>query len=287
MTSKSIFPVVLNSTNVVEGTNNSVYRYKFPVGSVAFNKCKVALGDISMYYSWYNISAANNNNTFQIVWYGTLIVTRTITIPDGFYDIDTLNFYLQQYCITNDLYLIDDAGDFVYYVQFSENSTYYSVQFNSYPIPTSLPSGWSAPSGWGGYPATASTPQLIVPDTNIQYILGFNPGTYPTVTQTSTYSKLSDFVPQVTPVESIILTCSLLNNQYSNPNTILYCFSPANVSFGSLTESKPSEYAFVNINNGTFSEFQIQFLDQNFNQLKINDNNLIVQLLFEINELDY
>jgi hypothetical protein len=78
------------------------------------------------------------------------------------------------------------------------------------------------------------------------------------------------------PVQSSIISCSLLNNQYSNPITFLYSFSPASTTFGSLIQSNLNQNSFVDIQDGNYPDFQVQFLDQNFNALQINDSNLVV-----------
>lgn len=276
-----LYPIIINGSSVVSGSNNSIYRYVFPQGSVKFNKSRVAVASISLYYSWYNILSTLNNNTFSYVWYtNSGSTTVNITIPDGFYSIDDLNAYLQSQLIVNGHYLIDGNGDYVYYLEFATNSTYYSIQFNSFPIPTSLPSGYSNPASMT-FPITASTPQIIISSNSFRNIIGFNAGTYPNPVQTTTYSKLSDFTPQVTPVQSVILACTLLNNKYSNPGTVLYSFSPVGTSFGSLIQTNPSQFSFVDIQDGNYNTFDITFLDQNFNFLQINDSNLVVQLLIE------
>lgn len=276
-----LYPIILNSSNVVAGSNNSIYRYVFPQGSVKFNKSKVAVASINIYYSWFNILANLGNNTFTYIWYdNTGSATFTITFPDGFYTVDELNSYIQSQMIANGHYLVNSAGSYVYYFELVTNSTYYAIQFNSYPIPTALPGGYTNPAGIT-FPAVASTPQITIAADAFRDIIGFNAGTYPAATQATTYSKLSDFTPQVSPVQSVILSCTLLNNKYSNPSTVLYSFSPAGTTFGSLIQSNPSEFSFVDIQSGNYNTFDITFLDQNFNFLKINDNNLVVQLLIE------
>lgn len=276
-----IYPIILNSSNVVAGSNNSIYRYQFPQGSVKFNKSKVAVASINMYYSWYNILASLGNNTFTYTWYNNAgSATFTITFPDGFYDVAGLNAYLQSKMITNGHYLVNASGNYVYYLEFVTNSTYYSIQFNSYPIPTSLPSGFTNPAAIT-FPVTATTPQITIAANAFRDIIGFNAGTYPSVVQTTNFSKLSDYTPQVSPVQSIILSCTLLNNKYSNPGTVLYSFSSAGTSFGSLIQNAPSQFSFVDIQTGSYNTFDITFLDQNYNFLKINDSNLVVQLLIE------
>ena len=280
---ETLYPLILNSSSLVlNGSLNNTYRYTFPSGSVKFNGSKVAVANVSMYYSWYNITATQNNNSFQLIWpIGAGTNTYTITLPNGFYDISEINSYLQQFCITNGLYLINGSGQYVYYAEFITNSNYYAIQFNAYSIPTSLPVGYTAPSNWVGYPTTAYTPQLIVPSTNFRNIIGFNAATLPSSQQTSTYSKLSDITPQVTPVQSVVMACTLLNNRYSNPSTILYSFSPAGTAFGSVIQANPNQLSFIDIQDGNYPYFDVQFYDQNFNSLQINDTNLIIQLLIK------
>lgn len=283
MNRETLYPLVLNNNSLVVGSvGNSTYRYTFPAGSVRFENSKVAIANIAMYYSWFNITASQGNNSFSVIWpTGAGSTTYVITLPDGFYSITTLNQYIQQYCITNNLYLINTAGNYVYYFEFQESSTYYGVQFNAYPVPTALPAGWTAPAGFPAYPVATLTPQLIVPATNFRNIIGYNAGTYPIPAQATTYSKLSDFTPQVSPVQSIIVSCSLVNNKYANPSTILHTFAISDVSFGSTIEVKPSEYSFIDVQDGNYPYFDIQFLDQSFTPLQIRDTNLIVELLIK------
>ncbi len=277
----SVYPLIINSSGLRTNSFNNSYRYTFPQGSVKFQNSKVAVGNISIYYSWFNISAANGNNVFQFEW-PTLAgsTTYTVTITDGYYDISGLNSYLQQYFITNGLYLVNTAGDYVYYLEFQTNANYYAIQLNSYPVPTVLPVGWTNP-GTITFPVVASTPQLIVPTGNFTLLIGFDAGTYPTAFQATNYSKLSDFTPQVTPIQSLILACTLLSNKYSNPNTVLYSFSPAGTTFGSIIQSQPAFPSWVDIADGSYSFFDIQFLDQDFNNVIINDTNIVVQLLIK------
>jgi hypothetical protein len=279
---ETIYPLILNSSSLVPSTNNNVYRYTFPVGSVKFSNSKVAISNINIYYSWFNITSTYGNNSFQIRWpIGAGTSTYTVTIPNGFYDIPALNGYIQQFCISNGLYLINTSGDHVYYLELITNANAYAVQLNTFSLPTSLPVGWTAPGSWPGYPATAYTPQLIVQSNAFRNIIGFNAATYPAAQQTTSYSANSSFTPQVTPIQSVVVASTLLNNRYSNPGTILYSFSPAGAQFGSVISAQPNEYSFVDIQDGNYPYFDIIFYDQNFNALPINDTNLIIQLLIK------
>lgn len=276
----SYYTLTLNSDNLVSNNFNNTYRYNFPQGAVKFKDTKVALKKLTIYYSWDNITQAYNNNTFDIIWpIGAGTSTYSITVTDGFYDIPTLNSYMQQFFITNGLYLINASGDYVYYAEFVTNSTYYSIQFNAYPIPTALPAGWSQPSNWPGYPAVGYTPQLVVSANAFRSITGINAGTYPSPQQTTNFSKLSDVTPQVSVVQSVLVTCNLLNNRYALPNTVLDSFSPANAAFGTVIDYQPPEHTYVDVGDGNYPYFEVIFYDQNFNQFTINDTNLVIILV--------
>lgn len=278
-------PIIINSNNLVENGFNNTYQYNFPTGSVTFKDDQIAIAQISIYYSWFNISsqttgAQYNNNVFQYIWYDAGgAATYTVTLPDGFYEISDINAYLQYVFVTNGHYLVDGAGDFVYYMELKVNQTYYGVQLNSYPIPTGLPAGWTNPAGMT-FPAVASTPQLIVLSTNnFADVIGFTAGTYPTVTQATNYSVLSSYTPQVTPINSIILTCSLLNNKYSLPSTLLFTFAPRNATFGELVDITIPQYTFTDIQDGDYNSLTIEFLDQNLRKVFIRDSNLVVTMV--------
>lgn len=291
--------LIVNSDDVIDTVYNDTYKYSFPTGAVQFKDDSIALVNLSIYYSWFNITSSStggkyNNNNFSYRWYnnagGSVF---NITIPDGNYSISDLNAYLQSQMIANGHYLVDSAGDYVYYMELKSNSTYYTCNFFSYPVPTSLPVGWSNPAGMT-FPIIASTPQLIILSVNnavstinnFGKVIGFDAGTYPPVNQNSNYSVSSTKAPQVSPVSSIILTCNAINNTYSNPSTILYSFSPSSVQFGSLIQVSPPELSFIDIQDGNYTDITFQFYDQSFNRLAINDSQIL--MLFNIrNKKDY
>ena len=277
--------LILNSSNVVPNGFNDTYEFKFPQGAITFKDDQIAVEAINIYFSWFNITSSTtgsqyNNNTFSFVWYDALgSTTYTVVLPDGYYEVSDLNAYIQFFCVSNGLYLIDAAGNYVYYLELVVNPTYYAVQFNSYPIPTALPLGWSNPGGIT-FPAVATTPQLIVPsNNNFGKVIGYNPGTYPAVVQNFTYSALSAFAPQVSPINSLIMTCSLLNNNYAVPNTLIYAFSPVGTKFGELISIQAQQFAFCDIYDGSYNFLRIQFFDQNLNRIYINDPNVVILLV--------
>jgi len=238
------------------------------------------LSNISLSVSWQNINASYNNNKFQYIWYDNVgAATFDVNIPDGFYELPQLNAFLQFTMIQNNHYLVDQNGDFVYYLELAVNATSYAFELRCDPIPTALPGGWSNPGGLS-FPVVASTPQFIFPATNIQDLLGFPAGTYPPATQSTTYNLNSPNVPQITDVANIIVLCSLLNNKFQYPNTILFSFVPKGGA-GTYVDVTPPEYIFVDIQDGYYSGFDIELVNQNFQPLIIKDPTILIQLIFK------
>lgn len=277
--------LIINSSNLVSTGFNNQYKYVFPTGSVRFENDQMAVSSINMFFSWFNITGSTdgtqyNNNQFSYVWYyGATSTTVNINISTGYYTISSLNQYCQSIMIQNGHYLITASGQYVFYLEFVENSTYYGVQFNSYPIPTSLPVGYTAPGSWPGFPTTATTPQIIISSSNnFKDILGFNAGTYPSVVQNSNYSKISDYTPTLNPSSSLLMTCNILDNKISLPSGLLYSFTSGSTAFGGMIDIKPPQYSFIDIQNGSYTDFIITFYDSSFRNIKIQDTNVCILL---------
>lgn len=277
--------IILTSSNIDTSNGyNNVLKYNFPAGAVNFTNSKIAVASIALYYSWFNITSSiteskYNNNSFQYVWYsGSTSQTYTITIPDGYYSASTLNAYLQSVMITNGHYLTDADGNYVYYLEIVENSSKYSIQLNSYALPTSLPSGYSNPASMS-FPATKKTPQFIIlSSNNFKDIVGFSAGTYPSSVQTTDYSVTSTYTPEFSPVSSLILLLNILDNRLSNPSSVFFTFSPAGTSYGSLIEVNSRSLLFNKIKDGTYADFTLTITDQNFKPIKIKDTQLTILL---------
>lgn len=279
MSSSSIFPIILNSRNVVPG-DNSTYIYKFPSGSVKLNKASIALSQINMYNSFDNINVSlYNNNKFSIIFPNATSNTATyeITIPDGHYEITDLNSYLQSFFISQGMYhVVNTTGQFRYYFTIVANPQTYQIQLISYELPTSLPSGCSEGTIPFSYPTTAGQkPSLIIPsNNNFGQLIGFTPGTYQTA--------VSNITPQISPISSILVRCSLCKNSLSNPDDVLYSFSIGSAAYGSMMSIQPSTHEFAKIQDGFYSDLTIKFVDNLFNRINIKDTNLLIYLIIKI-----
>ena len=276
------FTLVLNSQNII-GSGNNTYKYDFIKGNFTIPEdSEVMVANVQLPYSFYNITSAYNNNSFILHFpHQNHYNLYTITIPDGFYTTTSLNFFLQQFCITNGLYLINGSGQNVYYFSIQYNSYQYGNQIITTLVPTSLPSGFTAPSNWVGYPSVSRTPTIEILNNNFGTFLGFTTGFYPALNTTSNYSVNSPITPVGSYVNSVIIRCSLVNNRVGNPMDIIDSFTIGQTNFGANINYAPSVNKWVKLSSGTFSNFLITFCDQNLNLIQALDNNILITLLFK------
>lgn len=284
--------IVISGSNVVPGTNNTQYKYKFPSSITLDKYTSIALVSLNIYFSWFNINASlYNNNKFSYKWFnssGVLNQTINVTIPDGYYQVSDLNKYLQSVMYANGHYLLDANSNAIYYLSFDTNSILYAVQLYSNPVPTLASagsSGYTKPTSAWGYPSAATTPQVIIPSTGkFSTLIGINAGTYPTASQSTKYAVSSQSTPQLSPASSLLICCSLCNQPYSSPSNVLYSFSKGDTSFGSTVIIEPKAQCFLPIKQGTYSEMTIEFRDQDYNPVVLQDSQLVMMLVIRTKE---
>ena len=280
--------IVLNSSNILAGSNNSTLVYNFP-NSVTFDTHQIAVQSVSMYYSWTNINNITlQNNVFTYTWVvAGATTTYTVTIPTGLYEISDINSYLQFVFIQNGHYLINATGKYIYYAEFLVNPSQYSINIITYPVPTSLPTGWSLPVAnpqtgalaWPGFPTTFFNPRITIP-ANFNLIVGYAAG-FTTSQNTGVNTVLtfnSSVSPQVAPNPNCLITVSNISNIYASPSSVIFNIN-ANVGFGELIISQPSEYAFNDLIKGTVNSLFIRLIGANGNSLNILDPNITILLL--------
>jgi hypothetical protein len=279
--------IVLLTANNIANKNfgNNRLVYEFQQGGVNFVDNDIALATSQIYYSWYNITSAYQNNTYSYRWVNG--VTYTVTMPDGNYSVAEINTFLQNIMVQNTHYLINTTtGEFVYYIQWETNETYYAVQLNEYVVPSVLPIGYAFPAGATlVLPAVASTPQIIIPANNFRSIIGFDAGTYPAVVpQGTTYSALSTIAPQVNPVSSIQITCSIATNPYSSQSKVIYAFGVPETQFGGQILISTPEYAFTRLVNGNYNQFEVGIVDQDGRPIALRDPQISIMLIIRSRE---
>jgi len=270
--------VALNSSNLESNGYNNLYSISFPSGFNVDQRTSIAVASVSLYFSWFNITAAIGNNRIDLIFpTSSTDLTIQVTIPDGYYSAVTLNQYLQSVQIANGCYMVDSNGNYIYYVDLSTNATYYGLEFVLTNIPTAAPAGYT--SHFATLPATTLTPQIVIYD-NLSTFLGITAGTYPATKQSSATSKLSTVAPAVDQVQSIILSCDAIDNKLASRPSLLYSF-PVNGSFGGLITANPNEYFYMSPKIGNVPKISIELLDQNYRKIAMLDTNVLITLIIK------
>lgn len=277
--------IVLNQSNLLQDGNNSTLVYKFP-SSINFSNHEIALQSATLYNAISNINSSLSNNRFSYTWtVGVTVTTYSVVIPDGLWEISDVNKYIQFVCIQNGTYLIDSLGKNVYYLEIIVNPNRYGVMLNTFPVPTSLPVGYTAPTAnpatgalaFAGYPTTSITPVVTFP-ANFSKIVGFADGFVSTTSGSLNMSFLSSVAPQVQPNPIIYLALTGIDNSYSNPSTIIYSLSP-NVGFGEKIITTVPEFGYNKLTPGMYPQLTLQLLGANLQPIKILDPDMTFLLI--------
>jgi len=283
--SKGMSSIILTGANILSGdSSNSTLVYNFP-SSVSFTNHEIAVSSISMYYAWFNIGDSTtslNNNQFSYTWtVGVTTTTYQVIIPSGIFEIRDINNFFQYTMIKNGTYLINSAGQNVYYAELLVNVNRYSIDVNTFLVPTALPTGFTAPvanvpagqAAFVGFPTTSFNPIITFPATNNFYkIVGYTAGYATTASSTLNQTFNSSVAPQVQPNPTIFLNCNFVSNIYSTPSTNIFAITPTG-AIGSQILIQPPEFTF-NAIQGTTASLTFQLRGRDGSVIKIQDPNL-------------
>jgi len=245
---------------------------------------KICLQKLNLFYSWANINSSNN--TFSIAYpTGTSTYTTVnVTIPVNYNlaNVSELNAYLQSVLIAQKMYLIDANGDFFYWMQFVSNPNAYGVSLILSLVPNSLPSTYTTPSGFPGFPTTSRTMKFITNTSNFNYLIGYASNTtFDGSTSAITYE--STFTPQFSPVNTILVRCSIASNPLAlnNDSNVIYSFTTKGTTYGSIIEIEPQNLVYYDVQTNT-NILIVDFVDQDYNVLNIKDPS--ISMLFLISD---
>ena len=192
----------------------------------------MALGSLSIYYTWKNVKSTYNNNKFKIsapTW------SETFDLPDCSYNIPKIQDYVE-YIIKKHETIGEIAPILIYantintIIVFKIN-TGYKLELLSKETMNLL----------------GSTEDIIDSDKN------------------------SENAPRLENVEVVLVHCILVNNSYQQASRVLFTFVP-NIQYGQLISISPNPLNFLKTMNTEFSEIEVWFTDQNNNALEIEDN---------------
>lgn len=298
------YAVQITSDNYLGGNQ---FQVSLP-GNFDLSDYDCSVETLFIYYAWNNISVQLNNNQYRLTIPTATPQTLTITIPDGIYEVETINAALQYWFQQNGFYLQNPVTlEYFYFAAFVVNPTTYKVDFITTALPSAVGSLDTACNpklgnyvGLGDVAATGSninvgsgfhnnwptTSNQVIQLTTLSSntfssIIGFPAGTYPaspTISGTVLTTE-STQVPNVNPINSVQCRVSCIHNKFSPNSQVLHTFSNGQTRIGAQIDASPKYYKSrpcIGIHNQiTFSLF-----DQNGRPLGLIDPNVDIQLGF-------
>jgi hypothetical protein len=310
------YNLILNSKNAIAP---NVFQFNFINGSFTIPEdSEMAVAQITLPYSWVNISSTYGNNTFQYIMptTGSTTVTRTVTLPNGFYGISDINNALWAdmksqgyYFYNNSISTITPSTGstsyptILYPISFSTNTNLYTNQISFQYIPTSganvinqYGTNWT----WalGTYPTTASTPQIVITGTVTSTsnlfgnYLGFTNGTYPSSAQTySGAPTVTNSLPFTVNGNSLLASPAFAPKGSTVNGVMIRCSlvdNPVSPTFTDVLDNMPITSTYgSNINYLPISDNWIRLRPGKFSSFTItfNDDNFNVLNMIDQNVL--
>ena len=248
----------------------------------------VALTELTMANSFFNITAALGNTQWSYQWVDGTVVSDSI--PDGYYDVadGSLLAYLQSRMLVNGHFLKPTTAGLpnLLYLNIISLPTYYKAALQLLPVPSSLPAGYALPGA--GYaspawqlPSSPTTPQVTLPpplapqssgQPFLAQILGVNAGTYPPAPVGVPYQHNSDYCPQPTPVHCVQILCDAISNVSNANNLLLFSFATAKAPYLGTFDIEPCNLRWIQMRDfDALTALTLTFVDGWGNPLQIND----------------
>ena len=211
-----------------------------------------------------NISSTLGNNTFKYQWFDG--VYYTVTIPDGYYDLDELNAQFKLTMASNKHYLEYNAtGSKIFLMNIAYNTSTKTIALQSYAYNTSTYStttySYPTDNDWYTYvSASDSTSTSIVPvfyilDNAFQNVIGISTGKYPSTELTlngsnktvqddgsSDYPYSTDQIsyststPQLLPMYSVVYY-KPNNSQYAQQGAVSASSLITRLKYNTITDN--------------------------------------------------
>ncbi len=271
--------LILNTSHY---QGNGVYEYNFSQ-PIDFTNSTVSVASFTMYNSIFNVKTAYSNTNFKIIWVdGT---EYSFTIPDGYYEFEDIQTYIEQQCLLNGLYVTKDEGTKdIFFFDLSVNPSRYKCQLDVYYVPTSANAttlGYSKPSNalWS-WPLQNTTPQIEFSSGLMTMVGMTTQSIFPLTASSTDQTFLSNVAPKILQVFTILLACNLCESKGS-PHPRLLSQVEINAKFGNLIQKSYASNHRLKIRAGQYSHLRIELLDPLFKPLEINDTDFAITLLIE------
>jgi hypothetical protein len=279
--------IIVNSSHFESGSGNR-FVYNFPIQQNFKLGDKMALVKCSIYNCVYNISSNRGNNTLSIKWINDVVYNYII--PDGYYSVSDLNFFLSNAMFIDKLYTIPSTStgsseSYTVYLFLTTNDTAYGTTFVFIPLPTdsnASSTGTTIPSGatWS-FLSTSKCPQITL-SSGLQTLLGMTQNTILPVNRNISTDEVINSIstPTVSPINTYIFTCSLFDNPLSEHPNAFHSVSLGEKSFGEQIQDSVSVPVYNEIKTGTYNNFKIEVFDQSFSPVKLLDKEAVFQFDF-------
>jgi hypothetical protein len=245
--------ILLNiNTHDLNISNTSNFNIQFDALQLDHhNDYHVALVSYNIPYSWYNISAAQNNNQFRYSR-DAGVSFRTVTIPDGNYGIEDLNLEI------DDLIVADGGvtGKIIFYADYNSLRVDLEITDANYQVDF--------------IDGNSNNPRVI---------MGFNSLIYTTVG----VERAPNGANVTNNIDSVSINCSivdsgsvLLNNRQSSS---LFHITDYASGPGSYLTGRPSHPVYLPVNvAGNIHNLSISIRDQSDRIIDLNGENVTLSL---------
>ena len=237
-------------SSVVNNVTSEDFTVKFSTPIRLNGEWEMALIKANLWYSFYNVSSANNNNI--ITYVNASSVSHTLTIPSGNYTITQINSILQQFMNTN--------GDV------SVVSGLESYAINILPNTSTLRVDVILTNG---FKLDLSSPSSVAP------LLGFQNILITTSQNGTSVANINN------GVNVLLIHNDIIDGSYQNASTsdVMFGFVP-NVPPGANIEVQPRpQLIYFSLRNSDYIyKMRMWITDQNNNIIKLNGEPVSYQL---------
>jgi len=269
---------IINITsNQVSSTNNSQFILNVSPALKLTKGIEIALDSCSINNTVSNINAQYNNISFSYI--NCASVTRTVNLlqgaTGGMLQYTDINGILQTAMTAYGDYLVNTStGQNVYFLSVTANPLYSNVLLTANLVPTAAEISGQTGIGVGlsnpasmSLPGSDSTMQFVIPSGGLTTVFGFPAGNYPSSPSSSNYFATSPNLPNITPVTSLSLTCSIAAPSRFNNISNYLATIPITVGYNSTQTYVAQNRLWNKTLEGTFDSLTLNICDQNGNPL--------------------
>jgi hypothetical protein len=277
------------SSFVISGKDyvgNGIYRKKLKAPMKFDEKTdRLTIESFQIYNSFYNITRQYDNNTLIYTWING--ETMTITLPDGYYETEPLDYTIKQKLIEKGWYYYNaDKSQYNFCHSFEVIENIYSNRISLFYFPDATlfaQKNFVVPDGVNWTVPQQKKHIKIELQGKLNAYFGQKDTVFPKQADINATSNLfydSVKIPEVLIIDYLTLCCNLINSPYNQEADFLTQIRINNTFGGLVTMSTGFEHKY-NINTGTYQEIIIAIKDDLFNNINLKDPQMTINLIIE------